>query len=195
MEGSTKAGAGAKRFGGIDLGGTKVEVVVVDSRNKVLGSARLPTPTEGGPQDVAAEIVKAVKTACAEAGTESSALAGVGVGSPGIVDPVSGAVTSARNLPDWDGTFPLGETLAKVLGTTVRVGNDVQVATEGEFHLGAGRPYKSLLGVFWGTGVGGGLVLGGKPWLGRGGAGEIGHMVVKNCGARCPCGRRGCMEA
>ncbi len=169
MEGSTKSGAGGKRFGGIDLGGTKVEVVVVDSRNKVLGSARVPTPTEGGPQDVADEIVKAVKTACAEAGTESSTLAGVGVGSPGIVDPVSGAVTSARNLPDWDGTFPLGETLAKVLGTTVRVGNDVQVATEGEFHLGAGRPYKSLLGVFWGTGVGGGLVLGGKPWLGRGG--------------------------
>ena len=195
MEGSTKSGAGGKRFGGIDLGGTKVEVVVVDSRNKVLGSARVPTPTEGGPQDVADEIVKAVKTACAEAGTESSTLAGVGVGSPGIVDPVSGAVTSARNLPGWDGTFPLGETLAKVLGTTVRVGNDVQVATEGEFHLGAGRPYKSLLGVFWGTGVGGGLVLGGKPWLGRGGAGEIGHMVVKNGGARCPCGRRGCMEA
>jgi glucokinase len=195
MEGSTKSGAGGKRFGGIDLGGTKVEVVVVDSRNKVLGSARVPTPTEGGPQDVADEIVKAVKTACAEADTEGSELAGVGVGSPGIVDPLSGAVTSARNLPDWEGTFPLGETLAKVLGTTVRVGNDVQVATEGEFHLGSGRPYKSLLGVFWGTGVGGGLVLGGKPWLGRGGAGEIGHMVVKNGGARCPCGRRGCMEA
>ena len=69
------------------------------------------------------------------------------------------------------------------------------MATEAEFQLGAGRPYKSLLGVFWGTGVGGGLILDGKPWLGRGGAGEIGHMVVKQDGARCPCGRRGCMEA
>ncbi|MGI8863078.1 MAG: ROK family protein [Solirubrobacteraceae bacterium] len=195
MEGSTKARAGAKRFGGIDLGGTKIEVVIVDSRNKVLGSARSPTPTEGGPQDVADEIVNAVRTACTAAGSESSELGGVGVGSPGIVDPVSGAVTSARNLPDWEGTFELGETLAQVLGTTVRVGNDVQVATEAEFHLGAGRPYKSLLGVSWGTGVGGGLVLAGKPWVGRGGAGEIGHMVVKNGGARCPCGRRGCMEA
>ncbi|MEA2159200.1 MAG: glucokinase [Solirubrobacteraceae bacterium] len=195
MEGSTKAEAGAKRFGGIDLGGTKIEVVIVDSRNKVLGSARSPTPTEGGPQDVADEIVKAVAAACSEAGTESSELTGAGVGSPGIVDPASGAVTSARNLPDWDGTFELGEALAQALGTTVRVGNDVQVATEGEFHLGAGRPYKSLLGVSWGTGVGGGLVLSGEPWVGRGGAGEIGHMVVKNGGARCPCGRRGCMEA
>src|SRR5947209_11679401 len=89
----------------------------------------------------------------------------------------------------------LGPTVAHQLGTTVRVGNDVQVATEAEFHLGAGRPYQSLLGVFWGTGVGGGLILGGKPWLGRGGAGEIGHMVVEIGGARCTCGRRGCMEA
>ena len=77
----------------------------------------------------------------------------------------------------------------------MRIGNDVQVATEAEFELGAGEPYDSLLGVFWGTGVGGGLILDGKPWLGRGAAGEIGHMVVKRGGAKCPCGRRGCMEA
>jgi glucokinase len=69
------------------------------------------------------------------------------------------------------------------------------VATEAEFHLGAGREFQSLIGVFWGTGVGGGLVLDGKPWLGRGAAGEIGHMVVKRGGAKCPCGRKGCMEA
>jgi glucokinase len=104
-------------------------------------------------------------------------------------------VSSARNLPGWAGSFPLGETLAEMLGTTVRVGNDVQVATEAEFRLGAAREFSSLIGVFWGTGVGGGLVLGGRPWLGRGAAGEIGHMVVKRGGAKCPCGRRGCMEA
>jgi glucokinase len=69
------------------------------------------------------------------------------------------------------------------------------VATEAEFHLGAGRPFESLVGVFWGTGVGGGLILDEAPWLGRGGAGEIGHIVVKQAGARCPCGRRGCLEA
>jgi glucokinase len=75
------------------------------------------------------------------------------------------------------------------------VGNDVQVATDAEFKLGAGRLYKSLLGVFWGTGVGGGLILDGKPWTGRGGAGEIGHVVVEIDGALCTCGRLGCMEA
>jgi glucokinase len=181
--------------GGIDLGGTKIESVVVDADNKVLGSARRPTPTEGGPADVAAAMVEATTEAAKAAGLEPSALQGVGVGSPGVIDDTSGAVTSARNLPGWDGRFELGSTLSEKLGAPVFVGNDVQVATEGEFHLGAGREYKSLLGVFWGTGVGGGLILGGQPWLGRGGAGEIGHMVVEIDGARCPCGRRGCLEA
>jgi glucokinase len=181
--------------GGIDLGGTKIEAVVVDARNRVLGSARRPTPTEGGPGNVAAAMVEAITEASQAAGLEPSALKGVGVGSPGVVDEATGAVTSARNLPGWDGTFELGSTLSEKLGTQVFVGNDVQVATEAEFHLGAGREYKSLLGVFWGTGVGGGLILAGKPWVGRGGAGEIGHVVVEIDGARCPCGRRGCLEA
>jgi glucokinase len=181
--------------GGVDLGGTKIEAIVVDPRNNVLGSARRQTPTAGGPGDVATAISEAVQEACQSAGLESSALRAIGVGSPGIVDEETGAVTSARNLPGWDGTFELGATLSKELETKVFVGNDVQVATEAEFHLGAGRPYDSMIGVSWGTGVGGGLIMDGKPWLGRGGAGEIGHMVVKMDGARCPCGRRGCLEA
>ncbi len=75
------------------------------------------------------------------------------------------------------------------------LGNDVGVATRAELELGAGRGARSLLGVFWGTGVGGALALDGELWRGRGAAGEIGHMVVKQGGARCPCGRRGCLEA
>jgi glucokinase len=118
------------------------------------------------------------------------------VGSPGVIDVEAGSVTSARNLPDWEGTFPLGETLAAALGTPVVIGNDVDVATLAEFELGAGKPYDSLLGVFWGTGVGGGLILDGRRWAGRGAAAEIGHVVVQqDGGARCPCGRWGCMEA
>jgi glucokinase len=126
---------------------------------------------------------------------QTAELEGVGVGSPGDVDGEKGTVTSARNLPDWEGSFPLADELSKALGTRVALGNDVQVATDAEALLGAGRPYRSLLGVFWGTGVGGGIVLDGRPWLGRGAAGEIGHVVVKRDGARCTCGRKGCMEA
>ena len=192
---STPPAARNRPRGGIDLGGTKIEAVVVDRGNKVLGTARQPTPTEGGPEDVARAMAEVMSEACTSAGVESSALQGVGVGSPGGVDENTGVVTSARNLPGWEKSFPLGETLSTALGTKVLVGNDVQVATEAEFQLGAARPCKSLLGVFWGTGVGGGLILDGRPWLGRGGAGEIGHMVVKIGGALCTCGRRGCLEA
>jgi glucokinase len=186
----------AKRLrGGIDLGGTKIDAIVVDSRHQVLGQAREPTPTDGGPADVAEQMAQALRGAAKEAGVKLDSLRGVGVGSPGDVDEETGVVANARNLPNWIEPFELGQALSDALGTPVVVGNDVQVATQAEFKLGAGKPYKSLLGVFWGTGVGGGLILNGKPWLGRGGAGEIGHMVVRRDGAHCPCGRRGCMEA
>ncbi len=181
--------------GGIDLGGTKIEAVVVDARNNVLGVARQPTPRTGRPAGVATAIIHAVTGAAEASGLALSDLIGVGIGSPGVVDPETGAVTSAKNLPGWGGRYELAAVLEERLGTRVRVGNDVQVATDAEFKLGAGKPYKSVLGVFWGTGVGGGLILNGRPWLGRGGAGEIGHMVVEVGGARCTCGRKGCMEA
>ena len=185
----------AELRGGIDLGGTKIQTAIVDAGGKVRGEARQPTPTSGGPQDVADAMAAALLEAASKAGVESSALQGVGVGSPGAVDEATGTVSGARNLPGWEGSFGLAAALSDALGTAVKVGNDVQVATEGEFQLGAGRGFQSLLGVFWGTGVGGGLILDGKPWLGRGAAGEIGHMVVKRGGAKCPCGRKGCIEA
>jgi glucokinase len=181
--------------GGIDLGGTKIQTAIVDARGEVVGQARRPTPTSGGPKDVGGAMAEALREAAADAGVEPSALAGIGVGSPGDADERTGVVANARNLPGWEGSFPLAEALEGFLGTQVRVGNDVQVATEAEFHLGAGQQFRSLIGVFWGTGVGGGLVLDGNPWLGRGAAGEIGHIVVKRGGAKCPCGRRGCLEA
>jgi glucokinase len=181
--------------GGIDLGGTKIQTAIVDANGDVKGEARHPTPTTGGPPDIVKAMAAALTEAAQAAGVEPSDLSGVGVGSPGDADEKTGIVSSARNLPGWEGSFPVAETLEKDLGTKVKVGNDVQVATEAEFHLGAGREFQSLIGVFWGTGVGGGLMLDGKPWLGRGAAGEIGHVVVQRGGAKCSCGRRGCMEA
>jgi glucokinase len=181
--------------GGIDLGGTKIQAVVVDAGHAVLAQARRPTPTEGAPGDIADAMALALREAAAAAGAATGDLALVGVGSPGTVDAAAGTVSSAKNLPGWAGTYPLAKQLRKRLGTGVALGNDVQVATDAEAALGAGRDHDSMLGVFWGTGVGGGIVLGGRPWLGRGGAGEIGHVVVKVGGAKCPCGRRGCMEA
>jgi glucokinase len=181
-------------LGGIDLGGTKIQAAIVDEGHTVIGSARRPTPTSGGPAGVAAEMEAALRDAARAAEVEPGTLAGIGVGSPGTIDDARN-VTCARNLPGWEGTFALAQTLEDGLGCEVRVGNDVQVASDAEFKLGAGRPYSSLLGVFWGTGVGGGMILDGKPWLGRGSAAEIGHIVVEMDGSKCTCGRRGCMEA
>jgi glucokinase len=181
--------------GGIDLGGTKIQTVLVDADNNALGQSRRPTPETGGPDDVAREMAAALREAAAQADLGTRDLAGVGIGSPGDADEETGVVSDARNLPNWIKPYPLGEKLSKELGTTVRIGNDVQVAVQGEFELGAGKDFNTILGIWWGTGVGGGLILDGKPWIGRGAAGEVGHMVVKRGGARCTCGRKGCMEA
>ena len=181
--------------GGIDLGGTKIQGAIIAAEGKVVGDARRPTPTEGGPADVAREMAAALSEAAEVAGVETDSLAGIGVGCPGEVDERTGELSNASNLPGWNGRFPLAATLSDALGASVRLGNDVDVATNAEFKLGAGKPYDSLLGVFWGTGVGGGVIIDGKRWTGRGSAGEIGHMVVKLDGRKCPCGRRGCMEA
>ena len=99
--------------GGIDLGGTKIQTVVVDPDWKVLGQARRQTPTSGGPQRVAEEMAGAMRDALEYAKLHAEGLAGVGVGSPGDVDEETGKVSQARNLPDWNGSFELGGWLAK----------------------------------------------------------------------------------
>jgi glucokinase len=182
--------------GGIDLGGTKIQAIVTGAQHEILGAARRPTPTTGGPQDVVDALAQTMREACTEAKVDPGDLAGVGLGSPGDVDAGAGTIAQAGNLPNWRDPVPVGELLGGALGgSAIAIGNDVSVATRAEFELGAGQPYRSVLGVFWGTGVGGGLILDGREWEGRGAAGEIGHMVVKRDGALCPCGRRGCMEA
>ncbi len=125
--------------GGIDLGGTKIQTAIVAADGQVHGEARHPTPTSGGPEDVAEAMESALREAAAAADVEPAELEGIGVGSPGDANGKTGVVSGARNLPGWAGSFPLGETLSQALGAPVRVGNDVQVATEADFHLGAGR--------------------------------------------------------
>jgi glucokinase len=181
--------------GGIDLGGTKIEALVVDDENRITGRARSMTPTDGGPSAVVRELGVAMRNAASDGGVDVTKLAGVGVGAPGEVDPSAGTLARAGNLPDWEGVFPLVDELQRDLNVSVRLGNDVRVAVEAERVLGAGRKFSSFLGVWWGTGVGGAVVLEGALWLGRGNAGELGHIVVKLDGRRCPCGRRGCLEA
>jgi glucokinase len=182
--------------GGIDLGGTKIQAVVVDPDHQVLGQARRQTPQKGGPADVVEAMAGALGDAAEAAGVDPKTLSGIGIGAPGAIDEASGSLARAGNLPGWRDAYPLATEIGGRFDVAkVRLGNDVQVATDAEFTLGAAREFTSLLGVFWGTGVGGGIVLNSTPWLGRGAAGEIGHIPVHHHGLKCPCGRHGCMEA
>jgi glucokinase len=184
-------------YGGIDLGGTKIQAIVMRAEDhSAIGQARRLTPHRGGPAAVVDALVACMSEAVAAAGVHVESLDGVGVGAPGEVNAKLGTLANATNLSEWERPFPLAATLSERLGgTAVKLGNDVSVATDAELKLGAGKDARSVLGVFWGTGVGGGVAFDGALWHGRGDAGEIGHVVVKQGGARCPCGRRGCMEA
>jgi glucokinase len=180
---------------GVDLGGTKIQAVVINRGSKIAGAARRDTPANGGAEAVVAEIAAAVREAIARSGGDPAELRGVGIGAPGAVEPATGTVMQVANIDGLAEPFPLGPALAIELGVEVSVRNDVNVAVEAERRFGAGRGLRSFLGVFWGTGVGGGIVLDGRLLHGRGSAGEIGHVCARPGGRRCNCGLRGCVEA
>ena len=180
---------------GLDLGGTKIQAVVTDGEATVLGQARSETPRQGGPEAVIDSLAEVLRAALAGAGVEPLGLAGIGVGAPGSIDVATGTVFQVANIDGWDTPFPLGPALAAEIGRPVTIGNDVNVAVEAERRFGAGRGFGSFLGVFWGTGVGGGIVMDGRQFVGRGSAGEIGHVCSKPGGRRCNCGLDGCVEA
>jgi glucokinase len=177
---------------GLDLGGTNISVVALDD-DETVGRAKVRTPTSGGRRGVLEVMVGAVHAALEHAGREHRELAAIGVGTPGVV--IGGTIGGASNVPGFQERFSLADRLADALERPVRVVNDVTAAAVGEHRLGAGRGATDLLAVFAGTGVGGGLVLGGAPYEGAGAAGEFGHLIIRQGGAVCPCGRRGCVEA
>ena len=178
---------------GLDLGGGSVDAVAMDG-DEVLGMSRLKTPVTGDRTSVLDVLAAAVHQVRDEAGLGPRDVEAVGVGTPGVV--VDGTVGGASNVPGFLERFALADLLEQRVERPVRVVNDVTAAAVAEHRLGAGAGTRDLLCVFVGTGVGGGLVLDGRTYLGAsGGAGEFGHMIVRQGGAVCPCGRRGCVEA
>ncbi len=169
---------------GIDLGGTNMQVGVVraDARKvgaekAILGVSRKKTRATDGLDPVLGRIEEAVREACGQAGVAVSDLAGIGIGAPGALDPFKGIVFEAVNLR-WN-DLPLAEILAGRLGVPVFLDNDVNAALYGEWVLGAARGASDVLGVWVGTGIGGGLILGGKLFYGHHmTAGEVGHMLI-----------------
>lgn len=186
--------AAAPALAGVDVGGTKIQVVVTTSGLKVKGQSRGPTPATGGPPAVVDALCKLLEAAREDAGVD--AVAAIGVGAPGTIDKATGVVARSPNLAGWNDPFPLAPELERRTGARISVDNDVHAGMLGELRLGAARGMTDVLGVWFGTGVGGAVVLGGELRSGpHGASGEIGHVCVRVGGRRCGCGRRGCLEA
>lgn len=179
-----------KLYMGLDVGGTSVKGVIIDQNGEIVIEGDIPTVCGEGLADCIEALADRLVLG---ANKVFSALAGVGVCCPGIVDTQSGTVIFAGNLDLKD--YPLAEILKEKFGVPVKVCNDANAAALGEAKFGAGKNYSDSVLVTLGTGVGGGIVIGGKLFEGNKSAGaEIGHMVIERGGNKCTCGRRGCFE-
>jgi len=182
-------------FVGIDLGGTTIRTGVVDRAGGSLSRVIVETNAQGGYASVVERLAGSVRQAAREAGVEVSEVGGVGVGAPGVMNRAEGMVLFSPNLPGWD-DVPLSRDVSAALGRPVVLENDANAAAWGEFWVGAGRDVDSMVMLTLGTGVGGGIVLFGDLWHGAHDcAAEIGHMIIREGGRRCGCGRQGCLEA
>ena len=178
---------------GVDLGGTTVKIAYFDQEGTMLSKWEIPTNTANDGQSILGDIAAAIDGYLKEKNIDRKDIIGVGIGVPGAVDP-EGVVARCVNL-GW-GRFNVAHKLQELTGFPVKAGNDANVAALGEFWKGGGQGCTDILMVTLGTGVGGGLVIGGKVLHGTtGAAGEIGHLVLnRNETRRCNCGKRGCVE-
>jgi glucokinase len=190
----TEPGPGSRHLG-LDLGGTNIKWVVAErdeTRWRSLGHDQVATPAHDGPDAVVARLVEVGRRAVAD----WPGVATVGVGVPGLYDPLQGTTRFLVNIPGaWAGK-PVAGPIAAALGLPAALINDARAFGLGELRLGAGRGARSMVGFTLGTGVGGVIVVDGRVVLGHDGtAGELGHQTIEPDGPWCGCGNRGCLES
>ncbi len=180
---------------GIDLGGTKIMAAAVDADGKILSRVFLLTPVDKGPAAVLDQMAEAAAQATKQSGASLGEVRGIGIGSPGPLDPDEGVIIFSPNLPGWD-HVPMKRHIEGATGRPVFMDNDCNVATLAEHGLGAARGVGNVVGLFLGTGIGGGIIIDHKLLRGFSRqAGELGHVVVDIHGPKCGCGHKGCIEA
>ena len=181
---------------GVDLGGTNLRVGIIDHEGRIVKALKKPTLAGEGKDRVIDRVVGLLTEALEVSKQLSGEIPGICIGAPGFIDIEKGIVRESPNLPGWK-DVPLKEEIEKRSDfPVVLLQNDANVYTYGEWWRGAGKGHSSIIGLTLGTGVGGGIILEGKLWLGEDGmAGEIGHMIVEPSGLKCQCGRYGCLES
>jgi glucokinase len=178
---------------GVDLGGTNLRIAAVDEQGRLVEKVTLGTKVALGRDHVLNDMSNAIQQLAGRYQAKWS-LAGIGIGVPGIIDMQSGMLRESPNLPGW-ADYPVRAEIERRLGTRVILENDANVAALGEKWLGAARDVDDMAMLTLGTGVGGGIVLGGRIWHGMNGmAGEFGHITIEPEGIPCTCGNRGCVE-
>lgn len=176
---------------GIDIGGTNIDIVVLDKDGRVAAHTAIESEAAQGPDDAFSRIAAAVSALAPKRG----ALQAAGVACAGLVDPAGGRLRASPNLPAW-ANAPLARIARKHLGVRTVLDNDANAAGYGEYFNGCGRGRGTLVCITLGTGVGGSIVVDGRLLRGsKNYAGEIGHMTLCETGPRCHCGNRGCLEA
>ncbi|MFB3915508.1 MAG: ROK family protein [Terriglobales bacterium] len=179
---------------GVDLGGTNLRIAAVSEQGELLKKVTTGTKVDLGRDAVITEMVAAIRELVQGFQRPGEALAGVGIGVPGIIDERTGMLRESPNLPGWH-DYPVRDEIERRLGATVILENDANAAAMGEKWLGAAREVPDLCMVTLGTGVGGGLIFNGRIWHGMTGmANELGHITVDPAGPRCNCGNLGCVE-
>ena len=180
---------------GIDLGGTNIKAGLVGEGGVLLAQVSVPTEAARGVGHTIARIAEAGQAAIAAAGVDRASVRGVGIGSPGALDPARGIVRDTPYLPGFT-NLPLSDLLSRAVGLPVALENDANAAAWGEFQWGAGKDVNSMVLLTLGTGIGSGIIVDGQLLRGsRNAAGELGHQIVRPGGAECGCGQHGCLEA
>lgn len=180
-----------KTWAGVDIGGTKVAVALVDEDGRIVIEDKIATEVEKGPDPAVGKIVELIRQMKKKS---DCTIEGIGIGSPGPLDTKNGVIQSPSNLHSWHG-YPIVEKIEAPLGIHTVLGNDADLAALAEYRFGLKSHHENVVYVTVSTGVGGGIISGGRLHTGSSSsAAEFGHMIVEKDGPLCGCGRHGCLE-
>ena len=181
-------------FISLDIGGSKILGAVFNERNEILCRVKKKTKPEQGCGAVDGRIKEVIEELIVTSGMDRVELKAIGAGAPGVIDTENGNIIYAPNIPWKD--HPIGKVMEDAFQVPFIVGNDVNVGVLGEWKYGAAKGYSHVVGIFVGTGIGGGIIIDDKLFTGSRFAGaEVGHMIINTEGPQCNCGQKGCLEA